>query len=127
MGLIVSGFPNLLTVAGPQSPSASVNYPRGIETHVDWATDLLGYMSKHGYLRVEAPPEAEQDWGQQVAEVNKIMLMQKGRGWFTGYNSNVAGHEAPRVGNLVYSGGAPKYRKLIDQVADNEYEGLILG
>ena len=30
------GFPNMLMLAGPQSGSASTNFPRGIETGVDW-------------------------------------------------------------------------------------------
>ena len=35
------GFPNLVTLAGPTGGSVSTNFPRGIETGVDWATDLV--------------------------------------------------------------------------------------
>ena len=44
LGMMVHGFPNLLMPAGPQSGSASTNYPRGIETGVNWCTDLLEHM-----------------------------------------------------------------------------------
>ena len=56
LGLQVAGFPNMIMPTGPQSGSASTNFPRGIELGVDWATDLLQYMWKHGYTREEATP-----------------------------------------------------------------------
>ena len=89
----VAGFPNMFMPTGPQSGSASTNFPRGIELGVDWVTDLLQYMWKHGYTRVEATAEAEAEWGAYVAKLYEIMLMRKAQGWFTGYNSNVEGHE----------------------------------
>ena len=39
LGMLVHGFPNLLMPTGPQSGSASTNFPRGIETGVNWCTD----------------------------------------------------------------------------------------
>ena len=41
LGMMVHGFPNLFMPTGPQSGSASTNYPRGIETGVNWCTDLI--------------------------------------------------------------------------------------
>ena len=41
LGMMVHGFPNLLMPTGPQSGSASTNFPRGIENGVDWCMDLL--------------------------------------------------------------------------------------
>ena len=54
------------------------------------------------------------------------MLMRKAKGWFTGYNSNVDGHEHGKVRYFVYNGGAPKFRSRITDVADRDYEGLVL-
>ena len=34
-----------------------------------------------------------------------MMLMRKAQGWFTGYNSNVEGHEQGKIRYLVYNGG----------------------
>ena len=52
--------------------------------------------------------------------------MRKAKGWFTGYNSNVEGHEEGRTRYFVYNGGTPKYVKTIREVADNNYEGVTL-
>ena len=45
-----------------------------------------------------------------MAKLYGIMLMRKAQGWFTGYNSNVDGHEQGTIRYLVYNGGTPKYR-----------------
>ena len=47
-------FPNLLMPTGPQSGSASTNFPRGIENGVNWCMDLLEHMWDRGYTRAEA-------------------------------------------------------------------------
>ena len=125
LGMKISGFPNMITVAGPQSGSASTNYPRGIEVGVSWATELLEHVWKHGYHRMEATPEAEEAWTHHVTEMYSIMLMRKSKGWFTGYNSNVEGHEHGRPRYLVYNGGAPKFRQRITEVAEQGYDGIV--
>ena len=126
LGLNVPGFPNMLMPTGPQSGSASTNFPRGIELGVDWVTDLMQYMWKHDYTREEATPEAAADWGAYVAKLYEIMLMRKAQGWFTGYNSNVEGHEKGTIRYVVFNGGTPKYRQKISEVADDGYRGLVL-
>ena len=126
LGMHVAEFPNMLMPTGPQSASATTNFPRGIELAVDWTTDLLEYMGKHGYTRVEASREGEQAWGKRVAELYEIMLLRKAQGWFTGYNSNVEGHEQGKMRYQVYNGGTPKYRAKIAEVAEHGYEGLQL-
>ena len=59
LGLHRAGVPEHADADRPQSGSASTNFPRGIELGVDWVTDLMQYMWKHDYTRVEATPEAE--------------------------------------------------------------------
>jgi cation diffusion facilitator CzcD-associated flavoprotein CzcO len=124
VGMQIHGFPNLITIAGPQSGSASTNYPRGIEVGVDWATGLLQYAWDHGYTRMEATPEAEQHWSDQVAQMYATVLMRKAKGWFTGYNSNVEGHEAGRIRYFVYNGGSPKFRQTLIDMASEGYKGI---
>ena len=53
--------------------------------------------------------EAQERWTAHVAKMYEIMLMRKAKAWFTGYNSNVAGHEEGTVRYFVYNGGTPKY------------------
>ena len=105
--------------------SASTNYPRGIETGVDWCTGLLEYVWEHGYTRAEPTAEAQEEWTEHVKEMYQIMLMRKAKGWFTGYNSNIEGHEHGKIRYFVYNGGGPKYKKRIDGVAASGYEGLV--
>jgi cation diffusion facilitator CzcD-associated flavoprotein CzcO len=124
LGMMIHGFPNLFMPSGPQSGSASTNFPRGIETGVNWCTDLMEYMWKHNFTRAEATQAAEERWTAHVEKMYSIMLMRKARSWFTGYNSNVAGHEAGKVRYFVYNGGAPKFRTAIDEVAAKGYEGI---
>jgi cation diffusion facilitator CzcD-associated flavoprotein CzcO len=124
LGVLVSGFPNLLMVSGPQSGSVSSNFPRGIEWGVDWITDLLAYSREHGYRRFEAEAGAEREWSERVAEMYQGMLMRKAQGWFTGYNSNVEGHEAGKIRHVVYNGGAPKYLATLSEVVASGYSGI---
>jgi cation diffusion facilitator CzcD-associated flavoprotein CzcO len=125
LGMMVHGFPNFLMPSGPQSGSASTNYPRGIETGVNWCTNLLKYMWEHAYTRADAAREAQERWAAHVKEMYSAMLMRKAKSWFTGYNSNVPGHEHGKIRYLVYNGGAPKYVSKIHEVADNGYKGVV--
>ncbi|MEZ5730261.1 MAG: NAD(P)/FAD-dependent oxidoreductase [Burkholderiaceae bacterium] len=125
LGMMINGYPNLLMPNGPQSGSASTNYPRGIEVGVDWCTRLLEHMHARGLERAEATEAAEAHWSTHVADMYQKLLMRKAKSWFTGYNSNVDGHEAGRIRYFVYNGGMPKYRSVIAEVAANGYEGIM--
>jgi cation diffusion facilitator CzcD-associated flavoprotein CzcO len=125
LGMMVHGFPNFLMPSGPQSGSASTNYPRGIETGVNWCTDLLKHMWAHGYTRADSRLDAQERWARHVKEMYSAMLMRKAKSWFTGYNSNVPGHEHGKIRYLVYNGGSPKYVSRINEVAANSYEGIV--
>ena len=127
LGITVSGFPNMFMPTGPQSGSASTNFPRGIELGVDWVTELLQFVRKQDHSRVEATPEAEADWSAYVAMLYEIMLLRNAQGWFTGYNSNVEGHEKGTRRHVVFNAGTPKYRQKITEVAEAGYRGLTFG
>ena len=126
LGMLTNGFPNLLMPTGPQSASATTNFPRGIENGVNWCTDLLQYMWDRGLTRADPTREAEERWTAHVTKMYEIMLMRKAKGWFTGYNSNVPGHEEGRPRYFVYNGGTPKYVGIINDVAAKGYEGIVL-
>lgn len=123
-GLAVEGFPNLITLAGPQSGSVFTNFPRGIEEAVDWGTGLLRYLRDNGYDRVEAKEETELRWSQHVETMSGKILSTKQRSWFTGHNSNVERQE--RTKSFVYVGGAIRYRSIITEEANNGYPGFEL-
>ena len=123
-GVLTNGFPNLLMVAGPQSVSGSTNFPRAIETGVDWVTGLLQHAFEHGLTRIEATAEAEAEWVEEVVRAHERMLFRRSKGWFTGYNSNVAGHDEGTVRYQAYFGTAPRYRRKTDEVAAAGYPGI---
>ena len=52
--------------------------------------------------------------------------MRKGKGWFTGYNSNLDGHAGEPIPYFVYNGGAPKFNEVLQSVAEDSYRGLSL-
>ena len=126
LGMLVHGFPNLLMPTGPQSGSASTNFPRGIETGVNWCTALLEHMWDRGLTRADPTLAAQQRWTGYVAKMYAIMLLRNAKGWFTGYNSNVPGHEAGKVRHVVFNGGTPKYVAAINDVVAKGYEGIVL-
>ena len=64
-------------------------------------------------------------WTAHVKKMYSAMLMRKAKSWFTGYNSNVPGHEHGKTRYLVYNGGTPKYVSTINQVAEKNYEGIV--
>ncbi|HEY5645491.1 MAG TPA: cyclohexanone monooxygenase, partial [Pseudomonadales bacterium] len=121
LGLMSHGFPNLLMVAGPQSVSGSTNFPRAIEGAVEWVTRLLDHVRDNGVTRFEASADAEQPWGEEVRRSYERLLLRRSKGWFTGYNSNVAGHEAGTVRYLAYFGGGPRYRATLEQAIAEGY------
>ncbi|MEJ2133435.1 MAG: cyclohexanone monooxygenase, partial [Gammaproteobacteria bacterium] len=124
LGLGVHGFPNFIILAGQQSGSVASNFPRGIEEAVDWATDLIRYLREHGYSRVEPEADAEKEWVEHVKSFYEGNMIAETKSWFTGYNSNVDGHDKLRY--MVYFGGAPAFRERLAEVAEHGYEGFEL-
>lgn len=122
LGVQTAGFPNLIMLAGPQGASVSTNFPRAIEHAVDWATELIEFMTTNGHQRVEVTAEAEVEWTAHIKELYEMLLLRNAKSWFTGYNSNVEGHDIKRY--LIYNGGAPRYRKLVAEIAADEYRGF---
>ncbi len=124
LGVLSHGFPNLLMVAGPQSVSGSTNFPRAIETGVNWLTDLLQHCRTNGHTRIEAQPDAEEQWVAEVQRAHERMLFRRSKGWFTGYNSNVEGHQEGKIRYQAYFGGSPRYVTAIEHVAAEGYPAI---
>jgi cation diffusion facilitator CzcD-associated flavoprotein CzcO len=123
-GVFSHGFPNLMMVAGPQSVSGSTNYPRAIETGVDWVTDFLASIRDKNCTRFEATEEAELAWQEEVRSAQENTPLSHSKSWFTGYNSNVEGREEGKIRYHAYWGGAPRYRSFLEKSAQNNYPGI---
>jgi cation diffusion facilitator CzcD-associated flavoprotein CzcO len=124
LGVMTHGFPNLLLVAGPQSVSGSTNFPRAIEVGVDWVTRLLSRALSRKVKRMEAREAAEHAWVDTVRRTQERLLLRGAKGWFTGYNSNVAGHEEGKKRYIAYWGGAPRYVAQIRAVEESGYNDI---
>lgn len=124
LGFFVHGFPNLVMLAGPQGASNSTNFPRAIESAVDWATELLRHLRDGSATRFEATAEAQAEWGDEIRRLYSGLLLRRAKSWFTGYNENVDGRDVTRL--MIYNGGAPRYRKKLASVAADGYAGLTI-
>jgi cyclohexanone monooxygenase len=122
LGLAVSGFPNLLTITGPGSPSVLSNVVVSIEQHVEWIGDLLAFMRKRGASCVEAQSDAQRRWVEHVVETAGQTLYSEARSWYWG--ANVPGK--PQV-FMPYVAGVGPYRQICDEVARKGYEGFAFG
>ena len=124
LGNQVSGFPNMAIVAGPQSGTLSANFPPGIEFAVEWTAGLLQYMREHNHECFEASGDAERKWTKDIEDSFEGTLFSQADSWVTGYNSNVDGHQDKKR-CMLYSAGAPNYRKHLNTVAANDYQGIV--
>ena len=127
LGILINGFPNMFMVAGPQSASGSTNYPRAIENGVNWVTNLIEHLLANGIDRFEATASAEEGWQEVIQEAYSALLLRNSQGWFTGYNSNIAGREIGKIRYQAYFGTGPKYTSIINHVAEDGYPTLKFG
>ena len=121
LGPFVAGFPNLFIVAGPGSPSLLSNVLLSIEQHVDWLAALLTTYGRTDSTPSRSSVEAEDDWVAHVNARAEETLYPKARSYYMG--DDVPGK--PRV-FMPYSGGVRGYRRILERVAANGYEGLVL-
>lgn len=121
LGVGSAGFPNLLIVVGPGSPSLLSNVMVSIEEQTDWYADLIAYAEDKGIVEIEVELEAEQAWVAHVNERAQKTLYMTAASYYNG--AEVEGK--PRV-FMPYSGGIRNYRRLLQDCADNGYTGFAL-
>jgi cyclohexanone monooxygenase len=122
LGIMMTGFPNLFMITGPQSPGVKSQMILACEQHVDWIADCLQYLRERGCSRIEAEQEAEDAWVRHNNEVADRTLYPLANSWYVG--ANIPGK--PRV-FMPYVGGITAYKMKCDQVVAQGYEGFRLG
>ncbi len=122
LGLMINDFPNFLMLMGPQTPAA--NFPRSAEMSVNWVTPFLEYMWAKGHVMFNADEGDEAEWVEHVKETYKGALLRNAKSFFTGYNSNIEGHEHGKTRYNIYNGGVPRYAGIINEFSNNEYKGV---
>jgi len=121
LGIATAGFPNLFFPTGPGSPSVLANMAVQNEYHVEWISDCLEYMRKHGYDTIEPTEEAETKWTAHVAEVSDKILRRQVKNYMVHVND-----DGSRV-FMPYIGGMHRFARQADAVAKKGYEGFRFG
>jgi cyclohexanone monooxygenase len=119
LGIMMTGFPNLFLVTGPQSPGVKSQMILSIEQHVNFITGCLAHMQSNGHTRIEAEQEAEDRWGRYNDEVANSTLYPKANSWYMG--ANIPGK--PRI-FMPYVGGVHTYNRLCNDIVARGYEGF---
>jgi cation diffusion facilitator CzcD-associated flavoprotein CzcO len=122
LGMMVSGFPNMVMLGGPQT--AAANFPRGSEIAIDWITPMLKYMRDKGYTRFDAREVAQQAWFDAVKASYNGLLLNKAQSWITGYNSNLEGHEYGHTRYNIFATGGAEYAKHLRAASEGGYRGI---
>jgi len=121
LGMASSGFPNLLYIYGPQSPSAFCNGPTCAELQGEFVVQCLQFMKQNGLNKIEATAAAEESWREYSNQLGLAGLFDKADSWYIG--ANIPGK--PRE-MLSYTGGLPTYLQKCRESAEKGYEGFEL-
>jgi cation diffusion facilitator CzcD-associated flavoprotein CzcO len=121
LGVASHGFPNLLMLYGPQSPSGFCNGPTCAELQGEWIVQCLARLRERGVRRIEATAEAEEAWNEHIEERVEGTFFPRANSWYMG--ANIPGK--PRQ-ILNYPGGLPLYLSLCAECAAAEYAGFAL-
>jgi cyclohexanone monooxygenase len=82
---------------------------------------LLEHAKENGVQRIGTTQEAEGTWVQRCADEAAKTLYPKAKSWYMG--DNIDGK--PRL-FMPFVAGVPLYRRIIEEVASKNYQGLQL-
>ncbi|MFT3821949.1 MAG: NAD(P)/FAD-dependent oxidoreductase [Rubrivivax sp.] len=116
LGLMLEGFPNLFTTAGPTGPAALANLVHINEHDVDWIAAAIQYMDSRQLTSMEPTAEAEQRWMDLVYELSQRTLLSKAKTWYVGANVK----DKPQ-GLTMFTGGFVKYTEHCATAAKDGY------
>ena len=121
LGLMIPGLPNLFSFSGPGSPSVLANMVLHAEVQVDWAIGLVTAARAQNADHVEVRRDAADAWTRHVTQVAEgTLFVQATSSWYLG--ANIEGKK--RV-FMPYIGGFGTYRRHCDEVAENDYPGMV--
>ena len=118
LGIGIPGFPNLVMLYGPQSPTAFWNGPTSAEVQGDWVIRMLEWMREKGHDRVEATVSAAESWNTHMETLAAATLLPQAESWYMG--ANIPGK--PR--QLLSHSGVQSYMRHCEESAANDYAGF---
>jgi cyclohexanone monooxygenase len=86
LGVAIAGFPNLLMLYGPQSSTAFCNGPTCAEIQGDWVVALLEHLRDRDLTRLEATPDAGEQWSAHLDQIAAATLFPLADSWYMGAN-----------------------------------------
>ena len=119
LGVATAGYPNMLFLYGPQSPSGFCNGPTCAEIQGEMIVETVDHLLRTGRPRFEATPEAEEEWTTHVADLVAPSLFVKAKSWYMG--ANIPGKP---IQSLNYPGGLPLYRQKYAESKEKHYAGF---
>ena len=120
LGVAAPGFPNLLMLYGPQSPTAFCNGPTCAEVQGEWVIDCLCHLRERGLTRIEATEKAARRWSRQIAMVGARTLLPEADSWYMG--ANVPGKHRELLAHPI----PQKYLSQCRESAEKGYAGFVL-
>lgn len=121
LGMMPSGFPNTFMPLGPLNGGTLCNFPRCIETNVDWVIGCIQAVEAQGKRQIDARPEDEKQWVDTVAQIADQLLFSTVDSWFNGQNT---AHRPKQF--LAYFGGNPNYHAMLAHETQNNYPGFAM-
>ena len=86
LGMMVSNFPNLFMITGPQSPGVKSQMILSIEQHVDFIHNLIVHKKDNKYKKVNANSVNQDKWVNHNNEVANATLYPLAHSWYNGDN-----------------------------------------
>tara|TARA_B110000483_G_scaffold37541_1_gene46222 strand:- start:3656 stop:5257 length:1602 start_codon:yes stop_codon:yes gene_type:complete len=119
LGVMVSGFPNLFMITGPQSPGVKSQMILSIEQHVDFIHSLINHKKVNKYKTITAKTKNQDEWVNHNNEVAHSTLYPLAHSWYNG--DNIVG----KTRNFMpYVGGVANYKKICDEIVKDNYKGF---
>ena len=118
LGITVTGFPNMLLLYGPQSPTAFCNGPTCAELQGEWVVKLLEHMRAESLTRVASTPEADQKWVEHLDHVASQALLGQTDSWYMA--ANIPGKKR----QLLNYPSTDAYLDFIGAAETNGYQGF---
>lgn len=118
LGLAVAGFPNMFTVAGPQTPFS--NLPPGAQAQGAWIADAIDWMRANGHAAMHPTEQAAEGWTELCNDIAEALpatsVAADANSWFTGANV-----EGKTVAYNIYFGGHGSHADLCEEEAAAKY------
>jgi cation diffusion facilitator CzcD-associated flavoprotein CzcO len=120
LGMTVAGFPNLFLMNSPGATSVFGNMPVVSEFEGDWIAECIAWLAGQGKESIEARPEAQEAWTNQLNAIAETTLLMKAPSWYSG--GNIPGKKR---GILAYLGGFDAYQDKGRAEAEAGYPGFV--